>query len=386
MSETRPASKVSTLRIILSLLTAFAVGVLAFGVFKLYFSFFSFDEDVYAMVAYHWKSKFAYESLKKPWPFMKKNTWDTKNKELDDFINKVQGPVKENNIITTLNDKELLLDFFPEHLPRTPEYNLYTVSFDWNEKVFYPFRKMIVNLSLKNDKKNSETVEEFLNTNKSILAKEKNIKKKLPPQLYWDLPKFILKDYDYSKESFYLELKPTIKALYELLKYLDTAPKDQKILNNTKEDNNKIIDLTFDLFKTMDIKHREQDGDKVKISDLEKKHVLLFWKNLGSASSTPFESFIYSRLFFIFHFHTTSIERHEVDDPKKKGEKKMASPAETQEKRHKDFTEMMVKAFKHPDDCKKPNFFKNFFLPTMEEKLKLEKEKTDKYLELLNVV
>lgn len=385
MAERQAGTKVSWLKIILFTVLASFIGFIAYFIAKFYFSFYSLDENVYAQFAYNWKKNEAFSTLEKPWAPLKKHTWDEKNKKINDFVKDVQGGPQ--GIITKLDDKELLLDFFPEHFPRYPQIMYYTVNFPWNKEVFLPFRKMMVKLSFEHDVKNKDAIWKFLDQNKSYLNKEKGATKSTPPVLIWDLEKIRLRDYDYSSEPFQPKIDDTRRALYKLLTYINiSCPKNEKILNNTDPENNKIVDLTFDLFNTMDIEHRVQKGDKQIGTPLEKRHCLEFWKNLGTACSTPFESFIYTRLFYIFYFHTTAIPRIEIEDKKNKGQKKKEEPKDVYRNRHTDFAALMVKAFKDPQDCEKPNFLKGFFRPHLKEKTwSLDDKKVHEYLDALSV-
>jgi hypothetical protein len=195
----------------------------------------------------------------------------------------------------------------------------------------------------------------------------------------------VLKDEKYPSEI-KDGINKTLASLRSLLLYMDTATKDEKITDKTNPETNKIIDLTFNLFKTMNLEHYTQSGDQKLTEPLKKEHVHQFWLNLGRASSTPFEVFVYTRLFQIFYYHVTVVEHGQVTDKKTK-QKKTADAKEEFSFKHGDFARFMVKAFLNPADCKEIGFVKKFFLPTLPKDSELEIDQTKKaqYFHLIDV-
>jgi len=364
-----PSTKFSWGRVILLTLLGLCVSFIFGGIMKYYYSFHKLNEDTYGRFFYTWKSKHAKNSLLKTWDVLKKNSWDTQNTELNDFVEKAQGKEPK----TVERQDTWLHDYFPEHFPRYPQLMYYTYNFDWNKNTFLPLRKHMIKVSLENDKKNKEKLEEF------------DRKEMSPPSLFWDLQNFKLKDDATIDADLKTRVNKTTKKLHALLSHIIKSGENDKILDDTKT-SNRIIELTFELFQSMDYDHMELEKGKTKVSTLTKDNVLDFWKNLGRVSSTPYESFVYTRIFFLFYFHTTSMERNDtIEKQGKKEIKRKENPKETLVSRHKDFAKIMSKAFKAPS--KKIGSFQSFFSPKLEkvEDMEIEDAKINEYLELIDV-
>lgn len=376
--------KFSWVKFILYSLLFSVVVAIASLIIKGYVSF-HIGEDSMARAAYTWKSKAALTTFA-TWNFLKEHSWDTTDKDVDKCVKMAQGTGK--NASSAPDKTALLYDYYPEHFPRYPQYMYYTYDFDWNQEVFLKLRKYMVEISNERDDYNRKKMDTYISAKQEAIRKETN-EIVTKPKLCWDLDKYILKDDVSIDPELKKEVNKVTAALHDLLTFLDTCNDEDKILDKTDEkeaENNPIIQKTFKLFNLMNIKYRRQKLSKVISEDLQKKHVLEFWKNFGTVSSSPFESFIYTRLFLIFAFHTTSIEKVEsVDTTTKK--KKIQNPQKTFEQRHKDFASMMVKAFKNPEKCAEINFFKKFFMPTLAkaEELKLDNDRKKRYFDLMNV-
>lgn len=310
------------------------IGICALGLFisfiahfvlKYLYSFKFLNEDTDAPVFYTWRTKHADKHMVGPYEKVADNAWDTSDKELAEFIDFAQG------------SKNMLNDKGPEHFPRG-SINYYTHSFKWNDDVFLPVRKYMV--------------EETKRKNPSLYEKD-------------DVRFLNLSDFQLSKipsSSKFEELDQMHKVkdrLVELLNLLIKIKKEDKLTDDTDYEKNPIIGCTFDLLQEMNYEHTVWKGRKQINSTLTRKNVFDFYKNLAKASTSVFESFIYSRLFYIFYFYTTSLKLG-GDDAKPKERFFLTSTL---------FAKIFVRAYKDPEDVKKLNafagFFKRFYSPKM---------------------
>merc|ERR1711964_692402 len=217
MSENVEQRKFSWLKFFMY---SFLVGGLAAVVamiFKVYFCFFALDENTMAKFAFAWKKNCGMDTFKK-WKKMSKNSWDDKNTELDDFIKVAQGDAADDKYLTELNPKHMLYDFFPEHFPRENLTNYYSYNFEWNEKIFLPFRKFVVQKSIEKNEKVKTQLKEVFEKQEEAKEKKKDEKPK-DLELYVDLPKIVMKDEVYPDDlkNVKTEIHTTLGSLHTLL-------------------------------------------------------------------------------------------------------------------------------------------------------------------------
>jgi len=338
------------------------------GVMKWYFSFHSLNEDTNKLFFYTWKANYAQKSLMEKWSLIEPNDWDNQDKDLNEFILKAQGEKNEKDAV----DSSWLYDFYPEHFSRFPQYKYYTYNFDWNVETFIPLRKHMIAKSMELDG-TQDKVDKYFGDKKN----------ESPPSLFWDLPEYDLKADSTLKANVKASVDATMTKLHGLLKHLSGITEDKdRILDNTDE-NNEIVNKTFELFQTMQVPHMFLKSGATERETMTKAHVLTFWRNLGAVRSTPYESFIYTRMFFLFYFHTTSMPRAQIEDPKTK-QAREENPKELIVHRHKDFAKIMAKGFKNPT---KFGTFQKLFLPKLvsEDEMKIEDQEVQQYLQMIQV-
>lgn len=210
--------------------------------------------------------------------------------------------------------------------------NYYTHSFKCNDEVFLSVRKYLLNLNLKEHPGLD-------------ISKEKRI--------YFGLPKSRLSQintYDLPQIIHFFEVK---ECLLSLLVCLQENKEENKILDSTKADKNKIVNLTKDVFDKMGYEHSVWKSGKKKTETLTHQHVFDFYKNLAKVRTTVFESFIFSRMFYVFYFCTTFVDMSE-DGKEIKHDKRFKKTAEV-------FTRHFTNAYKDPSNAKKLNKFKQWF-------------------------
>lgn len=358
-------------RTILYALAIACVAMVVHFLLKYYYSFMKLGENTWGRFAFTWKAEHAYKSLVKPYKKLGKNSWNEKDAELSRFVEFAQG------------DDGMLDDFFPEHFPRHPQSSYYTVSYGWNDEVFLRLRKYVSKKTLEESKRMREKYEKY--------ERGKAEKKKVvAPKLFMDLPSFVLKDDDFGGDSALKESVGRVTArLGLLLNYLwSLSDEKDKILDDTDAESNRIVELTYDVMKEMDYEHGYLKGGKTVRETLTRRHVLDWWRNLGNVKSTPYESFVYTRMFFLFYFHTSSVEPADVTEKKNK---KIVTRKESAEEqlvsRHADFARLMVRAFKSPKACGRYSALQKFYLPKLaeDEKMAIGEERVKKYLELVGV-
>lgn len=328
-------------------------------ILKYYYTFYKVDENIYARLFYTWMSKHAYKSFMKTWEFIPKNDWDDKNEELNNFVIKAQGDgdkMKEDIA------GPLLCDFYPEHFSRYPQNQYYTVSYDWNERVFLPFRKYFVVKDQQENKENKKKVLDYF--------KEK---KKDSLSLFWGVSKEKFKDVRINNQlqiDAVNEMAKICASLKELLHHIVNSKDDEKILNKTDPEKNEIVRLTYNLFNKMEYEHSVLKRGKKATSKLTRQNCLDFWKNLGSATSSPYETLVYSRLFYTFYFYNLHLQPENVTE-KVKGKEvtKKQNPKQILEARQRDFARIMAQAFKKPEEV---TGFAAFFSPKYEPLKKME--------------
>lgn len=317
-------NKFGTGKLILICLLIGLIAMIAHFVLKYLYSFKFLDEDTNATIFYSWRTSHADKHMAAAYEPAKKKSWDTKNQELANFINFAEEG-------KMLNDKGC------EHFPRE-SINYYTHSFEWNDTVFLPVRKFLME---KNKKDNKD----------ELFANEKVV--------FLNLPNFSLSKHDDPSVVSLAELHAAKDKLLALLTHLSKVDKAGKILNDTKAENNETIKLTYALFKEMKYSHSIWKGGKKEMSPLTETHVLNFYKNLGRASTTVFESFMFSRMSYMFYFYTLSVV------PLKDGEKLKDRFMRVA----KNFDQVFVKAYKDPNDAKKLSSWaatvKKFYSPKM---------------------
>lgn len=313
--------KFSVGKLILSCLLVGLIAIIAHFILKYLYSFVWLSEDTDAKIFYSWRTKYADKHMIGPYEHVADKTWDTSNKELKDFLEFAQGSEK------MLDDKG------PEHFPRG-SMQYYTHSFEWNDSVFLPVRKHLMTMTTKDASENKEM-----------------------KVIYLDLPNFKLSDLTNNDLENVDNMHSAMNDLVSLLECLINIKKEDKLLDNTDLEKNPIINHTFDLWNNMGYEYTVRSGDKKKTTDLAKSHVLKFYKHLARASTTVFESFMYSRMFFMFYFYTTAAFPDE-DNPEKRFEKAT-----------KMFTHIMSRAYKDPADAKNESkfaaAFRKFYSPKM---------------------
>lgn len=313
--------KFSVGKLILSCLLVGLIAIIAHFILKYMYSFVWLNEDTDARILYSWRTKHADKHMIGPYEHVADKTWDTSNKELKDFLEFAQG------------SKKMLDDKGPEHFPRG-SMQYYTHTFEWNDSVFLPVRKHLMTMTTKDASEN------------------KDVK-----VIYLDLPNFKLSGLGNDHLENVDNMHDAMSDLVSLLRCLIDIKKEDKLLDSTDPEKNIIIDHTFNLWNKMEYKYTVRNGDKKKTADLTKAHVLKFYKNLARASTTVFESFMYSRMFFMFYFYTTSAFSDEDNTDKRF------------ENATKMFTHIMSRAYKDPADAKKESKFaagfRKFYSPKM---------------------
>lgn len=297
--------------------------MIAHFVVKYLYSFVFLNEDTDAKIFYSWRVKYADKHMIGPFEHVEDKTWDTKDKKLAKFLEFAQG------------SENMLDDKGPEHFPRG-SVNYYTHTFDWNDTVFLPVRKYLVNTTTEAKEPGKETKVIFL-----------------------DLPTLQLSTLKNDEVDGVENMHEAMKHLVDLLNCLINISKEDKLLDKTKAEDNPIIEHTFALWNAMGYKYTLRDGKDKKTYDLKRSHVLKFYKHLARASTTIFESFMYSRMFFMFYFYTTSAPVFVNEN----------DPAKRFEKATKLFTQIMARAYKDPADAKKLSkvtaWFKKSYSPKM---------------------
>lgn len=362
-----------------------------------YYRFKNIPEGAWAKYFYTWKKNFANISFKDSYKQVKSYNWNPKDEVLNNFIEVAQGGSTAETILSEEGkeyeklQRGLLLDGYIEYFNRHPQSEAGTVynDFDWT---FLHFRKAMNDFDRERNPKKDENKQKVLDQCKP----EIKLKNRMMPSMEWNLsPKgnpFYIQDVDQSKlandkeKEAFKTIGEVRAAFIPLLKYLRTntnKSEEHIITAKTEADKNELVKLTKKVLDTMGYKKREFKGRKtVLVGDLENKHVLEFWQNLGTVRSDPYEAMAYNRLFFIFYFHTTMVNPTVIaqKNKNKKAEKRINNV-------YSDFARIMAKGFVDPSAAEKPKTLEKFFAPPYDKEIdtqiKISDELFDEYLNAL---